>query len=787
MRPVKLLVQGFGAFRELTEIDFEAVELFALVGPTGSGKSTVIDAICFALYGSVPRYGNKGSVAPIVTMGAIEARVSLTFEAAGRRYIATRVVRLDKRGSATTREARLEAVDGEVLAGSVGEIDDAIEELLGLTFDHFTRAVVLPQNEFARFLHDKPAARQDLLVKLLGFDVYERMMRNARTRAAEQEAAVKLAEQQLKTFMDCTPEQLDVWEQWAVLYRRLRDDVRAARAALSTLARDQLAATTAATRAREIVERLTRTEMPGTVVKLATAREQAARDLEERIEAAARAAQRVVAAQEALAELGPRDSLLAARAALGELEQIRAALTQARERAERSAAAVEPAASELADAERELEALRVAHAAHALVGALEVGAPCPVCGQDVETIPRRRAPAGAAGARTRVATAKAADQKAREHAAATQQSATELTERERAVALKVAEQPDAEAVDRQLYAIEAAAKSVEAARAADSDARKQETEARAALEALDVRLQKAATAFRAQRDGLVQLGVTPPSERGELAADWPALVEWAQSEAPTHAAAAATADAAATELGERRDEQLGALVERALEADIEVRRPVSPDELADAVVEAEQAARAEQQRVKDGIKARARLERRIEKAGADVHVARELARLLDARNFERWLVAEALELLVDGASLRLRELSAGQYSFAFEDSSRDFLVVDHRNADERRSVRTLSGGETFQASLALALALADQLADLAADGAARLESIFLDEGFGSLDPDTLETVAGTIENLGAGNRTVGVVTHVRELAERMPVRYRVAKGPRTASVERVTR
>jgi exonuclease SbcC len=102
-------------------------------------------------------------------------------------------------------------------------------------------------------------------------------------------------------------------------------------------------------------------------------------------------------------------------------------------------------------------------------------------------------------------------------------------------------------------------------------------------------------------------------------------------------------------------------------------------------------------------------------------------------------------------------------------------------------VRTLSGGETFQASLALALALADQLADLAADGAARLESIFLDEGFGSLDLDTLETVAATIENLGAGDRTVGIVTHVRDLAERMPVQLVVAKGPKTATVERVNR
>jgi exonuclease SbcC len=286
---------------------------------------------------------------------------------------------------------------------------------------------------------------------------------------------------------------------------------------------------------------------------------------------------------------------------------------------------------------------------------------------------------------------------------------------------------------------------------------------------------------------LVQLGVEPPPERGNLAADWPALVAWAEGEVPTHSALATEAESRVKQLRHARETKLGELVERAHDAEIDVRAPTTPDALADAIVEAGQAAAAEQRRVKEGIKDRTRLDRVIKESGGEVHVARELARLLDARNFERWLVAEALELLVVGASVRLQELSDGPYSFAFEEKSRDFLVVDHRNADERRSVRTLSGGETFQASLALALALADQLADLAADGAARLESIFLDEGFGALDPDTLETVAGTIENLGAGDRTVGVVTHVRELADRMPVQYRVTKGPRTAVVERVSR
>src|SRR5204862_6050321 len=117
------------------------------------------------------------------------------------------------------------------------------------------------------------------------------------------------------------------------------------------------------------------------------------------------------------------------------------------------------------------------------------------------------------------------------------------------------------------------------------------------------------------------------------------------------------------------------------------------------------------------------------------------------------------------------------YALGLGEKSRDFAVVDHRNADEVRSVRTLSGGETFLASLALALALSERVAELAADGAVRLEALFLDEGFGTLDADTLDVVASAIENLGAGGRMVGIVTHVRELAERVQLRFEVTKGP----------
>ena len=157
-----------------------------------------------------------------------------------------------------------------------------------------------------------------------------------------------------------------------------------------------------------------------------------------------------------------------------------------------------------------------------------------------------------------------------------------------------------------------------------------------------------------------------------------------------------------------------------------------------------------------------------------------LGNLLRSNQFPEWLEAAALDTLVADASVRLAELSNGQFELTHRNG--EFFVIDHADADSQRGVRTLSGGETFQASLALALALSTQLSSMAAAGAARLDSIFLDEGFGTLDESTLEIVAATLESLAQGDRMVGVVTHVAALAERVPVRFVVNRDSRTSSI-----
>jgi exonuclease SbcC len=151
-----------------------------------------------------------------------------------------------------------------------------------------------------------------------------------------------------------------------------------------------------------------------------------------------------------------------------------------------------------------------------------------------------------------------------------------------------------------------------------------------------------------------------------------------------------------------------------------------------------------------------------------------LAGDLRADNFLAWVLGESMNQLADQASIELMRISDDRYGLVADEGS--FEVVDHHNADERRSVATLSGGETFLASLSLALALSVGLRELAGTAAGRLEAIFIDEGFGALDPETLEVVVDALERLRESDRMVGVITHVPMLAERIPSGLVVARN-----------
>jgi DNA repair protein SbcC/Rad50 len=151
-----------------------------------------------------------------------------------------------------------------------------------------------------------------------------------------------------------------------------------------------------------------------------------------------------------------------------------------------------------------------------------------------------------------------------------------------------------------------------------------------------------------------------------------------------------------------------------------------------------------------------------------------------------FVLAARLEEVAIAASERLLRMTAGRYSLVHSDARRGggrsglgLLACDAWTGVDR-DTSTLSGGETFMASLALALGLADVVTEEA--GGTRIEALFVDEGFGSLDEETLEEVMNVLDGLREGGRCVGVVSHVAELRQRIPAQIRVRKSPAGSSI-----
>jgi DNA repair protein SbcC/Rad50 len=970
VRPVQLDIAGFGSFREPAEVNFADADYFALVGPTGAGKSTVIDALTFALFGSVPRWNDRRMVslalAPTVTRGTVR----LVFDAAGVRYVVARELRRGANGAVTVKNARLERLADATGLGRPGDptevlaadsaVTGAVEQLLGLTFEHFRTCVVLPQGEFAQFLHAKPSDRQQILTRLLGLGVYETVGKEANARAAAHRQRSEVLGEQLAGYADAT-EDAEVAATGRVT--ALRELVTRVDAALRGLAeRAATAQQAAAEKARLTAERdqLAAVRMPAGLPALTT-RLRAAEDAQAAAHTRRQDAEHAdTAARDRLAAAPDRAPLEHARRTHDELTDLRTrkpdadtAHAAAQEDLDRAAAAVD-------DAKRLLEQARAARdeasrtdLAAALQPHLVPGRPCPVCEQTVATLPAPRhatdlsaaneavtaaerrvatrneklmlasraeheagseltrltrriddlrhaligAPETADEARAQVAridrleeAARRADRELRDardaaaaadrasaqarsdaaqarkalamvrdplvslgapsideadlegswrslvswagaasdaraeqlaaavaHAAAARRTLADATDAlaraagdaERIdmewVAASRAEQAaadlvtnlddrmgelraalaDAPTADEVAAALGELDRLTEAARLADQRLRAARSDADAA--ARDLRqahgaLGDARAALAATRDTLIVLG--PPALGGQdLLADWTTLTGWAARDAT---ARAGRLPGLAEELD--RAQAAHNAAEQTL-AELLATHGVSPppgslaDTASPAVAAILERARAELSRVTERRAEAARLGSEIKQADEAHQVARQLGLLLRSNQFPRWLVAAALDILVADASVTLAELSGGQFELTHADG--EFLVVDHADADSRRPVKTLSGGETFQASLALALALSAQLTSMAAAGAARLDSIFLDEGFGSLDEATLDVVASTLESLaGGGGRMVGLITHVRALADRVPVRFAVSRDQRTSHLLR---
>ncbi|MEV0701573.1 SMC family ATPase [Saccharopolyspora sp. NPDC050389] len=296
--------------------------------------------------------------------------------------------------------------------------------------------------------------------------------------------------------------------------------------------------------------------------------------------------------------------------------------------------------------------------------------------------------------------------------------------------------------------------------------------------------QETALAEAATTAGFDDAAAALAAERGE---DRIAQLAKALAEVEERAAGARAALASAELFGVDADAEVG--LEEATEAAVVAREAAERS--------AALAHRAEQ-RQRDIAQLAERLRGAWAELGPALAEHAELEALADVVNgrgqnarkmsLRAYVLAARLEEVAVAATRRLQRMSGGRYSFVHSDAAgargtRGGLGLDVLDdySGKVRPAKTLSGGESFLASLSLALGLADVVA--AETGGALLDTLFIDEGFGTLDADTLDLVMDTLDDLRAGGRVVGLVSHVEEMRQRISVRLRVRKSRNGSTLE----
>ncbi|MCC3426388.1 MAG: SMC family ATPase [Microcoleus sp. PH2017_01_SCD_O_A] len=196
MRPLELLLEGFTSFRREQRLDFSQLDLFAITGATGAGKSSLLDAMTYALFGTTNRSGKQ--VADLVSQGSENLKVQLRFAVGLAQYRVTRRWRF--RPKSPENKVILECwQDGnwETLGTSIVAVQNTIEQILGMDFDTFTRAIILPQGKFDEFIKGDTSKRREILRQLAGFEIFEQMRKEANELAKLLKQEREMVERQL--------------------------------------------------------------------------------------------------------------------------------------------------------------------------------------------------------------------------------------------------------------------------------------------------------------------------------------------------------------------------------------------------------------------------------------------------------------------------------------------------------------------------------------------------------------------------------------------------------------
>lgn len=859
MKLQRLIMQAFGPYTERIELDFKkglaGSTFFLIHGMTGAGKTTILDAISFALYGRASgslRTGTmlrSGNAKP-----ETETEVELTFSLGTRTYHVLRRPKYQREDRKSATPARAELYDvqadgGEkLIVSGFSDVTERIEVLTGFHCEEFRQVMLLPQGEFRTFLMADSKKRGELMRVLFHTEQYARIEQKLKERAGSFEAQnEKNLEEQKRIFAQAGVEDEkglarqkaadeDVLAKLQNLLKELEAKNGAAQKQLSeAMALEQsfvrLEQAEAAIRedakkqpdveayrkklerAKQAAALLDKEALAKAGRKGAEAAEAAAKQSSEAFTRAETAALAARTAWEQAQENGEAREAAKRRAQeLSEAQQSVRALAELQKQAEAAAKreAEAKTASQKAEAKAEaakkkaerLRLLERAGKAFALAQGLEDGKPCPVCGATEHPHPAATediVPTEAEVRRAEEALARA------ERTQSNQQDAASAAAAESAaLAGKLAAArenlPDGLPKDAQgkvsltavMAASQEAAKQAKAletvfeqARQADQTAQTTLSAARAKAEssavyAAELRKKAEADAAAFEKARTAAGFADAAAYEAAIAGKWREAAFQQQVEMHIREFEDAKLvhenqrkDAAAQTAGKERPD-IAALQAAAKVAAAAWQQAVGKEKTAELCLAQEEKMLKELEKLR---KAQAALE-------SEARVVLRLSQVANAEapyriHFQTYIQRSIFRDVMAAANERLTLMSAGRYALELGSQS------DGRKADgleiavydaytgKARETQSLSGGESFLASLSLALGLADVVERYA--GGIHLDTMFIDEGFGSLDSETLDMAIEALMKLQAGGRVVGIISHVEELAARIPDRLEVVK------------
>lgn len=783
MRPLELTLEGFNSYREPHTFSFDGRTLFGIVGPTGSGKSSILDGIIYALYGKTPRI--ERSTKMLINSATDMARVSLLFEAGGGTWQVTRALR---RKSPSQVVLQNHESEGPPVTGE-SNVNDAIEELVGLDFKAFLSTVSLPQGEFDRFLHAPASDRSRILKGIFRLDRVDKIREATKRRLGEVEGVILGLQQNASGLPEDPEAKLVALRTDLALAQR---DQEAVNEALPEISRLESQAQLAAEQLDELDRKRAEIEsvldsvpepesLRSGADAIETAREAfnaASLDLEARNKEVAMAESNLAKVQSltgGTAWINAVGALIVDHQRLTTTMSGLQADSQANEaRLTESQSVLGLEQKALQEARLNVEAKRSAldelhrvHAAHLLRDELDPGDSCPVCEQKVDVVPKKSKVPAVKKLEEELGLARSLEEAARDRANKAEVSVEIARDRLETVAAQVIstnleleavseglkeQVPDgldpATELESRSIAWTDAQSAVVSSRERKDDAGKVERVSRTALEGATKGLDGAMRSLL-RISGALSIDLEISQDYGLL----PGAAKKATEAAEREIENLAKRKDQILETVKRSEDALTAFKTRFA---AEPAEPVS--KVLDRVSQRASTIGAEVAALEGAIARRDEANRQIKDLTASKSRLERIANDFTDSRFTKYLLDGQRRVLSRLGSEKLVELT-GHYRF---DDDGEFNIVDIRTGMSRHP-DTLSGGETFLASLALALALAEAVA---LEGG-RLGCFFLDEGFGSLDPESLDLALDGIERLENPGRVIGLISHVGGIQARL--------------------